>query len=91
METAGCSQSFWDWLKNLDVFPKTVDDAKEVSVSGGSVSVAVFLCMFLLLCSETSLFLTTNTKYEMEVDTVRGGMLQANFDITFLVNIFMIQ
>lgn len=84
METAGCSQSFWDWLKNLDVFPKTVDDAKEVSVSGGSVSVAVFLCMFLLLCSETSLFLTTNTKYEMEVDTVRGGMLQANFDITFL-------
>lgn len=32
--------------------------------------------MFLLLCSETSLYLTTNTKYEMEVDTVRGGMLQ---------------
>jgi hypothetical protein len=26
-----------EWLKNFDVFPKTVDDAKEVSVSGGSV------------------------------------------------------
>lgn len=73
-----------EWLKNFDVFPKTVDDAKEVSVSGGSVSIAVFFCMFLLLCSETSLFLTTNTKYEMEVDTMRGGMLQVNFDITFL-------
>ena len=40
------------------------------------VSIAVFFCMFLLLCSETSLFMATNTKFEMEVDTVRGGMLQ---------------
>ena len=26
-----------EWIKNFDVFPKTIDDAKEVSVSGGSV------------------------------------------------------
>jgi hypothetical protein len=38
MEGEGRGQGL-EWLKNFDVFPKTVDDAKEVSVSGGSVSV----------------------------------------------------
>mmetsp|Transcript_19300 Transcript_19300/g.44266 ORF Transcript_19300/g.44266 Transcript_19300/m.44266 type:complete len:332 (-) Transcript_19300:351-1346(-) len=72
-----------EWLKNFDVFPKTVDDAKEASVSGGTVSVVVLFFMFLLLFTETSIFLKTNTKFEMEVDTMRGGTLQINFDISF--------
>jgi hypothetical protein len=36
MEVGGAGRGL-EWLKNFDVFPKTVDDAKEVSVSGGSV------------------------------------------------------
>ena len=38
MDGDGGGQRGLEWLKNFDVFPKTVDDAKEVSVSGGSVS-----------------------------------------------------
>ncbi len=41
-----------NYLKLLDVFPKTVDDAKEPSVSGGGVSVVVFLILAVLFVSE---------------------------------------
>jgi hypothetical protein len=40
------------YLKLLDVFPKTVDDAKEPSVSGGGVSIFVFLVLAILFVSE---------------------------------------
>jgi hypothetical protein len=53
------------------------------------LSIVVFIGMFLLLCSETSLYLTTNTKYEMEVDTVRGGMLQVQINLVKCVYCLM--
>mmetsp|Transcript_9578 Transcript_9578/g.22515 ORF Transcript_9578/g.22515 Transcript_9578/m.22515 type:complete len:346 (-) Transcript_9578:91-1128(-) len=71
------------WLKNFDVFPKTLDDAKEVTASGGTLSIVVIFSVLILLFSETSLFMKTQTKHEMEVDVVRGGLLKINFDITF--------
>ena len=57
MEGEGRGQGL-EWLKNFDVFPKTVDDAKEVSVSGGSVSVplAYMYIMWSLHCFLASFF-----------------------------------
>ncbi len=42
----------FQYLKLLDVFPKTVDDAKEPSVSGGGVSIVVFVVLAILFVSE---------------------------------------
>jgi hypothetical protein len=42
------------YLRLLDVFPKTVDDAKEPSVSGGGVSIFVFVVLFVVFVSEVS-------------------------------------
>ena len=39
-------------LRMLDIFPKTVDDAKEPSASGGSVSILVFIVVIILFLSE---------------------------------------
>lgn len=39
-------------LRRFDVFPKTVDDAKEQSASGGGLSLFVLLCMMILFVSE---------------------------------------
>jgi hypothetical protein len=48
-EKMGDSLAF---LRRFDVFPKTVDDAKEQSASGGGVSIFVLLCMAILFISE---------------------------------------
>ena len=46
------SEEALKYLRLLDVFPKTVDDAKEPSASGGGVSIAVFLAVIILFLSE---------------------------------------
>ena len=45
-------EEYFQYLRLLDVFPKTVDDAKEPSVSGGGVSIVVFLLLSILFVSE---------------------------------------
>ena len=42
------------YIRLLDVFPKTVDDAKEKSVSGGGVSILTFVALLVLFFSEVS-------------------------------------
>ncbi|KAJ1487353.1 endoplasmic reticulum-golgi intermediate compartment-domain-containing protein [Baffinella frigidus] len=56
---------------------------ESIAVPGGTLSIVVIFSVLILLFSETSLFMKTQTKHEMEVDVVRGGLLKINFDITF--------
>eukprot|EP00961_Rhodomonas_salina_P079827 1072705-Rhodomonas_salina.3 len=44
--------TFMDYFKQCDVFPKTVDDVKEVTSSGGTLSIIMAICVLILFCSE---------------------------------------
>jgi hypothetical protein len=70
-------------LRNLDVFPKVADEARARSASGGITTVAVALCILLLVVSEAQLYSKVRTDETLEVDVSRGGKVAVDFNITF--------
>jgi len=72
-----------DLVRGLDVHYKTVDDARDQTISGATVSIISGICILLLVFSEVSLFLTVTQDHSLQVDVSRGGKLRINFDILF--------
>jgi hypothetical protein len=70
-------------LRNFDVFPKVADEARARSASGGMTTVAVALCILLLVFSEARLYASVRTDQTLEVDVTRGGKVAVDFNITF--------
>ncbi|XP_038681806.1 endoplasmic reticulum-Golgi intermediate compartment protein 3-like [Tripterygium wilfordii] len=70
-------------LRNLDAYPKINEDFSSRTFSGGVISVASFIVMFLLFFSEFRLYLHTVTETKLIVDTSRGETLHISFDVTF--------
>jgi hypothetical protein len=70
-------------FRNLDVFPKVADEARARSASGGITTVAVALCILLLVVSEAQLYSKIRTDETLEVDVSRGGKVAVDFNITF--------
>ena len=54
MSSGVSGEDILKYVRMLDVFPKTVDDAKEKSVSGGGVSIFVFVLVAILFLSEVN-------------------------------------
>ena len=71
------------FLRALDVFPKVADEARARSASGGLTTVAVALCILLLVVSEARLYSNVRTDQTLEVDVTRGGKVAVDFNITF--------
>lgn len=69
-------------VTELDAFPKVLDDCQEKTASGGGISIAVFLCIFILIVSEIIYYSTTELKFEYKVDTGIDGKLKLNIDMT---------
>jgi len=70
-------------LRELDVYPKLLEDVRVRTFSGAAVSIVALLVMALLFISELKFYLATETADRLYVDVSRGEKLRINFDITF--------
>ncbi|XP_073010887.1 uncharacterized protein [Typha latifolia] len=70
-------------LRNLDAYPKINEDFYSRTLSGGIITIASSIVMFLLFISELRLYLHAVTETKLVVDTSRGETLRINFDVTF--------
>jgi len=73
-----------DSLRQFDVHPKTIEEAKEKSLAGAIVTlIAVFLA-FLLILSELGEYLSPNRENVLTVNHNLGEKMKINFRINFL-------
>ncbi|KAL7176019.1 hypothetical protein ACSBR2_029571 [Camellia fascicularis] len=70
-------------IRSLDTYPKINEDFYSRTLSGGVITLASSIVMFLLFISELRLYLYTVTETQLLVDTSRGETLRINFDVTF--------
>ncbi|ETP38851.1 hypothetical protein F442_13655 [Phytophthora nicotianae P10297] len=77
------SSSWVSKLKGLDAYPKTIEEFKVRTLQGGLFSLLAFACIALLLVSELSFYLTTDTVDKMMVDGGRNTLVSINFDLEF--------
>ncbi|KAK9075720.1 hypothetical protein SSX86_004049 [Deinandra increscens subsp. villosa] len=70
-------------VRNLDAYPKINEDFYSRTLSGGVITLASSIAMFLLFFSELVLYLHSVTETKLLVDTSRGEKIHINFDITF--------
>eukprot|EP00123_Amoebidium_parasiticum_P013105 comp21774_c1_seq1/m.30894 comp21774_c1_seq1/g.30894 ORF comp21774_c1_seq1/g.30894 comp21774_c1_seq1/m.30894 type:complete len:340 (-) comp21774_c1_seq1:638-1657(-) len=73
---------FLRWFKELDAFPKVLDDYTVSSASGGLVSLLTFSFIGMLLASEVVFYTGMDRAYKYTVDTNRNETnLAINIDI----------
>ena len=82
-EPSSGGSTFTDTIKALDVYPKTLDDFKERTGSGGLVSLISCSMIFLLVVSELRAYLTPTTVDHLYVDSSRGERVRINLNISF--------
>eukprot|EP00183_Erythrolobus_madagascarensis_P007091 CAMPEP_0185844114 /NCGR_PEP_ID=MMETSP1354-20130828/399_1 /TAXON_ID=708628 /ORGANISM="Erythrolobus madagascarensis, Strain CCMP3276" /LENGTH=395 /DNA_ID=CAMNT_0028543727 /DNA_START=1 /DNA_END=1188 /DNA_ORIENTATION=+ len=70
-------------VKALDAFPKTLEDVRVQTATGGVVSLVSWCVIAVLMIYEISAFLTPERHVELKVDVSRGEMMRVNLDIDF--------
>lgn len=70
-------------VRSADAFPKTLEDFRVKTASGGFVSVAALLVIAVLVLSETSTFLSPERTVNISVDDVRNETLAIHINIDF--------
>ncbi|KAL1520390.1 hypothetical protein AB1Y20_021976 [Prymnesium parvum] len=75
--------AFVEKVRELDVYPKTLDDFKERTSSGAAISVICCSIIFLLVVSELRAYMTPTTLDQLHVDTTRSARIHINFNMTF--------
>ena len=63
---------FWQLVKRLDAYPKTLEDFRIQTSSGGALTIASAIIMILLFASEIGDYLMPQVKEELFVDTSRS-------------------
>ncbi|XP_023337737.1 endoplasmic reticulum-Golgi intermediate compartment protein 3 [Eurytemora carolleeae] len=77
------SVSVVDVFKRFDAYPKTLEDFRIKTFSGGTITVISAIVMILLFASEIQDYLTPGVEEQLFVDTSRGSKLKINLDIIF--------
>eukprot|EP01006_Ploeotia_vitrea_P031874 TRINITY_DN64161_c0_g2_i1.p1 TRINITY_DN64161_c0_g2~~TRINITY_DN64161_c0_g2_i1.p1 ORF type:complete len:393 (+),score=38.73 TRINITY_DN64161_c0_g2_i1:78-1256(+) len=72
-----------NFLKKLDVYPKTYDEFKERTFSGAAISVVSVVCIVILIISEINWYSKIDRVDELYVDTNTTGKLPIFINITF--------
>eukprot|EP00993_Chasmostoma_nieuportense_P001084 NODE_1996_length_1312_cov_30.202532_g1899_i0.p1 GENE.NODE_1996_length_1312_cov_30.202532_g1899_i0~~NODE_1996_length_1312_cov_30.202532_g1899_i0.p1 ORF type:complete len:391 (+),score=125.30 NODE_1996_length_1312_cov_30.202532_g1899_i0:82-1254(+) len=72
-----------DRLKTLDVFPKTLDEFKERTFAGASISILSLICIVVLVLSEVRDSLEITQIHDLYVDTEAYGKIPIHLNITF--------
>ena len=70
-------------LSSFDVYPKTLQEFRERTMTGAVVSLVCAVLIVLLAGIELADFLTVKKSEHLFVDTSRGKPLQININITF--------
>ncbi|KAA0167952.1 hypothetical protein FNF31_00165 [Cafeteria roenbergensis] len=70
-------------LKQMDIFPKLVQDARERTTEGGAVFAVAMTVVLLLLLSEVVNYMTVTEEHHVRVDPTVGQKLRIEFDVTF--------
>jgi len=70
-------------IKSLDAFPKTLEDVRVQTATGGLVSLLAWCVIAVLVVYEVSSFLTPERHVELKVDVSRGEVMRVNLDIDF--------
>ena len=69
-------------VQAFDAFPKVVDEVKEQTTSGGSVSIIIFVVTFLLVAFEIRNYVSYEMRYTYEVDRDYNRKIRLNIDMT---------
>jgi len=70
-------------LKKFDAYPKTLEDFRIKTLSGGTITVVSSIVMFLLFSSEFRDYLTPEIDEQLFVDTSKTNKLKINVDFVF--------
>jgi len=70
-------------VRAFDAFPKTMEDFREKTTSGGVVSIISMLLIAVLVIYETGSYLTPKRSVDLTVDVSRGEKLKIYVDIDF--------
>eukprot|EP00096_Caligus_rogercresseyi_P007870 TRINITY_DN25_c0_g3_i1.p1 TRINITY_DN25_c0_g3~~TRINITY_DN25_c0_g3_i1.p1 ORF type:complete len:386 (+),score=113.04 TRINITY_DN25_c0_g3_i1:87-1244(+) len=75
---------YWsEALRRLDAYPKTLEDFRIQTLSGGAITLLSGVLMVFLFASEIREYLTPRVQEELFVDTSKGGKLKINLDVVF--------
>jgi hypothetical protein len=70
-------------LKKFDAYPKTLEDFRIKTFSGGTITVISSIVMILLFTSEIKDYLTPGIEEQLFVDTSKTNKLKINVDFVF--------
>jgi len=76
-------RSFGRRVRSADAFPKTLEDFRVKTASGGFVSVAALTVIAILVLSETASFLTPERTSTITIDEGRNETLQIYLSVDF--------
>jgi len=74
----------WKKFKVFDLFPKSADEVKDKTPSGGLVTLVGAILMFLLLGSEFVDYLNPQAQHSVFIDTSIGGTMPIYFDFSII-------
>ena len=70
-------------FKSLDIYPKTLDDFRVRTLTGGALSLAAIIIVFVLVTSEFMLYLNVHHLDQLYVDTSSTQTIPIYLNITF--------
>ena len=82
-EPMSASSTITETFKRMDFNPKTLEDFKEKTSSGATVSIVSLSTIVLLVLSELRTYMTPVTTDHLYVDTARSERIRININVTF--------
>lgn len=83
-DSRGDVESWKQYIKAMDAFPKQREEAAEFfhrSVSGGVITVVTVILMIILFMSEVGVYVKHRTANSLAVDTSRGETMEIHLDV----------